>query len=247
MNFMNFSNKKIMIVGASSGIGRATAILLSQLGASLVLVARNFNRLDETRCLLEQPEKHLVISYDATKYDGCKALFDQAIDDGKKLSGMVYAAGVAKVVPLRILTYSDYENIFNVNFYGFLAMTQYYAKRKYNSGGSIVGISALNAHYPQKCMTLYSASKAAIETSVRNLAIELAAQQIRINSIIPGAVDTPMARSAEEGMFNSIVEKQLLGLQKPEEVANLIVFLLSERATAITGRNLFVDGGMLGQ
>ena len=121
------------------------------------------------------------------------------------------------------------------------------AKKKYNIGGSIVGISALNAHYPQKCMTLYSASKAAVEATIRSLALELSGQHIRINSVIPGAVNTPMAKSVELHTLNTIVAKQLLGIQSPEQIANLISFLLSDKSDAITGRNIFVDGGMLGQ
>ncbi|MBR4153935.1 MAG: SDR family oxidoreductase [Paludibacteraceae bacterium] len=96
-------------------------------------------------------------------------------------------------------------------------------------------------------MTLYSASKAAVEAAVRNLALELSGQQIRINSVIPGAVNTPMAKNVEENILNAIVAKQLLGMQVPEQIANLIVYLLSDRSDAITGRNIFVDGGMLGQ
>ena len=247
MRFMDFSNKKIMVVGASSGIGRATAILLSQLGASLVLVARNLSRLNETKDLLEQPERHIILSYDITKYESYKELFDQAVANGIKLSGLVYSAGTAKVLPLRVISYNEYESIFKVNFYSFLTMAQFYAKKKYNNGGSIVGISALNAHYPQKCVTLYSASKAAVEAAIRSLALELTTQQIRINSVVPGVVNTPMAKSVEIDTLNTIVARQLLGMQSPEQIANLIVFLLSDRSNAITGRNIFVDGGMLGQ
>lgn len=247
INFLDFSNKKIMVVGASSGIGRATAILLAQLGASLVLVARNLSKLNEAKDLLEQPEKHMVLPYDITKSESYKELFDQAVDNGVKLSGLVYSAGSAKVLPLRVISYNEYESVFKVNFYSFVAMTQFYAKKKYNVGGSIVGISALNVHYPQKCMTLYSASKAAVEAAIRNLALELSGQKIRINSVIPGAVNTPMAKIVEEDTLNAIVAKQLLGMQMPEQIANLIVYLLSDRSDAITGRNIFVDGGMLGQ
>lgn len=247
MFFIDFSNKKIMIVGASSGIGRATAILLSKLGANLVLVSRKSEQLNETRALLEQAEKHIVLPFDVSNFDNYKELFDKATLNGEKLSGLVYTAGIAKALPLRIITYGDYEGVFRINYYGFLAMTKFYAKRKYNNGGSIVGVSALNAHYPQKCMTIYSASKAAIEATIRSLALELAGQQIRINSVIPGAVNSPMAKDIDRSTLDAIVAKQLLGMQTAEQIANLIVFLLSEKANAITGRNLFVDGGMLGQ
>ena len=130
---------------------------------------------------------------------------------------------------------------------GFVNVVNLFAKKKYNAGGSIVAVSAVNAHYPQKCMTLYASSKLAVEAAVRTLSLELADQGIRINSVIPGAVDTPMTKEVNALMLESIASKQLLGMQKPEQIADFIVYLLSDRANAITGRNLFSDGGMLGQ
>lgn len=96
-------------------------------------------------------------------------------------------------------------------------------------------------------MTLYAASKAAIEAAVKTMAIELADQRIRINAIIPGAVDTPMSESVNTEMLKSIVSKQLLGMQSPSQIADYIAFLLSDRSSAVTGRSLYADGGMLGQ
>ena len=236
-----------MVVGASSGIGRATAVLLSKLGAELLLVSRNVEKLERLKSEIDVEGKHRCMPFDVTDFDHYSELFDEAVSDGKKLDGLVYCAGTAKPVPLRVITLSEYSRLFAVNYYGFICMTQHYAKRKYNEGGSIVGVSAMNAHHPQKCMTLYASSKEAIEASVRSLALELTAHGIRINSVIPGAVDTKMSKSVDETTLNSIVERQLLGIQKPDDIANVIVFLLSGRSNAITGRNLYVDGGMLGQ
>lgn len=247
MPFIDFSGKKIMVIGASSGIGQATAILLDKLGAKLILVSRNTENLKKTKNMLVNSDDHMVITYDSTEFANSKVLFDRAILDGQKLSGFVYCAGMAKAIPLRVISYNEYCNIFSTNYYGFVNLVQCFAKRKYNDGGSIVGISALNSHYPQKCMTLYSASKAALESTVRTLAIELSDINIRINSVIPGAVDTPMSEGIEKEALGRIISKQLLGMQKPDEIANLIAFLLSNRSSAITGRNIFVDGGMLGQ
>ena len=236
-----------MVIGASSGIGQAAAVLLSQLGAELVLVGRNEKGLSQTMALLHNSPHHRAAPYDVTDLERSSALFDMAVEDGKKLDGLVYCAGIARPVPLRAISQASFTDIFSVNYFGFIQMVQRYAQRKYNNGGSIIGVSAVNAHYPQKCMTLYSASKAAIESSVSTLALELGQQGIRINSVIPGAVDTPMARDTEPAALASIVSKQMLGMQKPEDIANIIAFLLSERASTITGRNIFVDGGMLGQ
>lgn len=247
MSFIDFSEKKIMVVGAASGIGRQTSILLSKLGASVVLVDRNGEKLLEVKTELANTGRNIAVAYDVTDYNAGKGLFDKATQDGQKLDGLVYTAGIAKPIPLRVITYQVYENLFSINYFGFVNCVSLYAKKRYNNGGSIVGISAINAHNPQKCMTLYAASKAAIEASVKTLSLELADQNIRINAIIPGAVATPMSDSVNKDTLKNIVAKQLLGIQNPEQIAEYIVFLLSDRSGAVTGRSLYADGGMLGQ
>lgn len=247
MPFINFFEKKIMVVGAASGIGRQTSLLLAKLGASVVLVDRNEKKLFEVKIELENAGRHSAVVYDVTNNNAGKGLFDKATQDGKKLDGLVYTVGIAKPIPLRVISYQEYENIFSINYFGFVNCVSLYAKKKYNNGGSIVGISAINAHNPQKCMTLYAASKAAIEASVKTLSLELANQNIRINAIIPGAVATPMSDSVNKDTLNNIVAKQLLGIQDPKQIADYIVFLLSDRSGAVTGRSLYADGGMLGQ
>lgn len=236
-----------MVIGGASGIGKQTAILLSKLGAQVVVVDLDNERLQKICDDLESPDRHIAVAYDVKNVEGCKELFDHAVTDGKKLDGLVYCAGIAKAVPLRIMSYPEYQNIFSVNFYGFIQSVSMYAKKKYNNGGSIVGISAVNAHNPQKCMTLYAASKAAIEAAVKTMSLELADQGIRINAVIPGAVSTPMAAAVNPDMLNTIVSKQLLGMTTPEQIADYMAFLLSDRSAAVTGRSLYADGGMLGQ
>ena len=247
MSFMDFFGKKIMVVGAGSGIGRQTAILISQLGASLVLVDRDEGKLSDVMNELSDDSLNVSIAYDVKGVESGKKLFDQAIQDGVKLDGLVYTVGIAKAVPLRVMSYQEYENIFSINYFGFINCVSLYAKKKYNNGGSIVGVSAVNSHNPQKCMTLYAGTKAAIESSVKTMALELADQNIRINAVIPGAVATPMSENVNKEILANIVSKQLLGIQKPEQIADFIAFLLSNRSGAVTGRSLYADGGMLGQ
>ena len=247
MAFIDFSKKRIMIIGAASGIGKQTAILLSQLGASIIMVDRDGDKLLSVKNELSNQEKHLVFSHDVKDVESIKELFNNATQDGNKLNGLVYTAGIAKPVPLRVMSRAEYENIFAINYFGFINAVSMYSKKKYSSGGSIVGVSAVNAHNPQKCMTLYAASKAAIEASVKTMALELADMNIRVNAIIPGAVATPMSDAVDKDTLENIVSKQLLGIQLPEQIAEYIVFLLSERSSAVTGRSLYADGGMLGQ
>ncbi len=247
MSFVDFNEKKIMVIGAASGIGRETSILLSELGARVVVVDRNEEKLKETLQALNDPDRHISLVYDVCDFGGCKEIFDSAIEDGQKIDGLVYCAGIAKPVPLRVMSEIEYNKIFSVNYFGFVNAVSVYSKRKYNSGGSVVGISAVNTHNPQKCMTLYASSKAAVEGAVKTMALELADQNIRINSVIPGAVDTPMSEAVDTDIRNAIVSRQLLGIQKPRQIAEVIAFLLSDSSSAITGRSMYCDGGMLGQ
>ena len=170
-----------------------------------------------------------------------------AVSDGSMIDGMVYTVGVASASPLRGLLAKTIEDILRVNFTSFMLAVSLFTKKKYSHGGSVVALSAANAHYPQKCMSVYAASKAAIEAAVQSMAIELRDLNIRINAVIPGATDTPMTDSLDDAVVESIVKRQLLGIIDPRDIASAVCFLLSEDSKAITGRSMYVDGGMLGQ
>lgn len=245
-NLLDFTGKKILVTGASSGIGQAAAVLLSQLGAGVVLVARSEEKLHATWKMMENGALHQIIPFDVRNFREYDGLFEKATEDGVKLSGLVHSAGIAKATPLKILKKESIDEIFEVNVTSFLCLAAKYAKRKFSDGGSIVGISAVNAHYPQKCMGVYAASKGALEASVSTMAVELSKQNIRINSVIAGAVRTPMTDSLDAETVRSIEAKQLYGALKAEQVANTIAFLLSDASSGITGRNIYTDGGYFG-
>ncbi|MGN0666498.1 MAG: SDR family NAD(P)-dependent oxidoreductase [Huintestinicola sp.] len=244
---IDLTEKKIMITGASSGIGKAAARLAAECGASLVLCGRNEERLKETLDSLPSPDKHITIPFDVTDTGKYEQVFRAAVSDGAKLSGMVHCAGIAEATPLRLMKYEDIRDIMDVNYTSFMLLTAFYSKKKYSCGGSIVGISAANAHCPQQYMSVYAASKAAIEASVKTLAVELAKMDIRINCVVPGAVDTPMAERLDGEALGRITARHLLGMRSPEDIANFILFLLSDASAAVTGRTVFADGGLLGQ
>lgn len=247
MDLMNLQNRKILITGASSGIGRAASILVSQLNASVVLCGRNEEALKKTMSMMHHPEKHHYISFDVKEFETYEEVFREAVSDSILLDGLVHCAGIARVTPVRMLKPSIITEIMETNFYSFMSLVNMYAKKKYSCGGSIVAVSAANAHYPQKCMSVYASSKAAVEAAVKTMALELSAQKIRINCVVPGAVDTPMMQASNEEALQKILGNQLLGAGKPEDIANVIAFLLSDAASFITGRSLYADGGMLGQ
>lgn len=247
-NPMNLTDRKILVTGASSGIGRETSILLSKLGAQLVLTGRRKEELEKTLSFMEGIN-HLVLPFELSDFDNYKNLFNEACYDDKKLDGLVHCAGIAKTIPLRILSYELMLETMKINYFAFLELVKHYAKKKYSNGGSIVGISAINAHMPRKCMSLYAGSKGALEASIKTLALELHESKIRINSVVPGAINTEMAQkyaslvSIEQ--VDNILDGQLMSMGNPDDVANVIAFLLSDASKFVTGRHYYVDGGRL--
>lgn len=243
---MAFSGQKILVTGASSGIGRCVAIELAKNHCQVILCGRDKDRLNETKEMMLDLNRHQCIDFDLCEFDSYTDLFNRAISDGKKLTGIVHCAGVATVTPVRMLSKNVINGVINTNYTSFMCLVGMYSKKKYSDGGSIVAVSAINAHYAQKYMSVYAASKAALEASIRALAIELADRNIRINAVVPGAVKTPMIDNISPDELEEIVSKQLLGIVPPKQIAEMILFLLSDKASFITGREMYVDGGRLG-
>lgn len=243
---MDLSGKRILVTGASSGIGRTSCVLFSRLGASLVLLGRNEERLEETKQMLEGDE-HITFPLELRAFDKYAQVFKEIRSTGEKLSGMVHCAGIAKVIPLKVASTDSIHEMFDVNFVSFMELAKHYSKKTNSFGGSIVCLSAINAHYPQKCMSIYTATKGALEMAVSSLAVELFDKNIRVNAVVPGPIATPMAYSFREisGEESSIIGRQLMPLGEPEDIANMAAYLVSDAAKFITGRKFYVDGGRL--
>lgn len=246
INLMSFKNKRILVTGASSGIGQALSISLSELGADVILVARNKNKLEKTLSMMSNGN-HIIVPFDLTQFDLYKNFFNNIIKNGNKLNGLVHCAGIAKPIPINSFTNKLIQETMNINYYSFLELVKYYSKKTVSCGGSIVGVSSINTHKPEKCMTVYAGSKAALEASVKTMSIELIKKNIRINTVVPGAVDTEMSRKfieqKEDLNSNYRANNQLMGISKPIDIANIIVFLLSDASKFVTGRHYYIDGG----
>lgn len=248
-NPLDFAGRKILVTGASSGIGRATAIYLSKLGAQIILSGRNEERLNETMLQLTGGN-HQILSVDLSKEEELSPFFDQMVQDGIKLNGMVHCAGIPYVMPLQSLSKKRLSDVMETNFFPFIELVRQYVKKKYSSGGSIVCISSILSVQPRAYETGYIASKAAMNAAVTSLAFELAKKEIRINGILAGNIMTEMVQEtlkeyANEENFNNFIEQSLLGLGKPDDIASVCAFLLSDMARFITGRNMYADGGLL--
>ena len=248
-NPMDLTGRRILITGASSGIGRACAILASRLGASVVLVARDERRMDETLCQM-LGSGHLAISFDLGALEQYEVLFKRCASE-QKLHGIVHAAGICQVMPIQSVSQNMMRDSMNINYFAFMELVKWFSKKKYSTGGSVVGISSVSGFAGWLGGSLYSGTKGAMDSSVRSLAIELALKNIRVNSVVPSNIRTPMLDEITsvggDDAVREILAKQPLGFGGPEDVAHAVAFLLSDAARFITGTQLVVDGGYLAQ
>lgn len=241
------TNKKVLITGASSGIGRSVAILAATLGAKCVLSGRDEDRLNETLKHLNG-NGHSIIATPLIKGVNYK-LIESAVNSVGPLDGFVHCAGIEKTLPFRMTELQDLDEIMSVNFIAFWELTQSLLKRK-NHGAqfSVVAISSVAAS-GAACKSAYSASKGAVVSLVKSLAAEYAKDSIRFNCVSPGYVNTPMFDRMRQlynniDKFNkAITDKHPLGIGTPQDVANAIVYLLSDASKWITGSILDVNGG----
>ena len=247
---INLENRKILVTGASSGIGKDTAILLSKQGAEVILVARREDKLQEVISLLEG-EGHSYYSADLSKVDEIEDLVKTIIFEQGKLDGMVYAAGVGTSIPLMQFKPEKVQKVFDINFFGFVELVRQICKKgRYNDGMRIVGISSIAAIRGDKSHMAYSASKAAMDGAVRCIAKEVADKGICINTIAPAMTATEMyikfveKYGADSGSNEELLKRQYLGIAETIDVANAIAYLLSPAAKFLTGISLPVDGGL---
>lgn len=249
MNLVDLSGKRILVTGASSGIGRACAILASQLGASVILTGRRSDALDETWRRMENQDFHLIHPCDICDHVAVAELVSVA----GKVDGLVHAAGIGPMCPIGFIDEEHVQSVMKTNYFAFLELMKHYSKAKNRSAKmSVVAISSVSALVGWGGVSVYSGSKGALSASVRALAMELVPKGIRVNAVCPSNVQTPMYEAGsvdmnDETSLKALIAKQPLGLGVPEQVASAVAFLLSDAAGFITGVNLPVDGGYLAQ
>ena len=242
---IKLDNKNIIITGAASGIGRETAITASRLGANIIMLDLSEDGLKETSSLLNG-DNHCYHVVDLTNIESISTIIKDIVCQKNMIHGLVHCAGISSRKPLNVLTKDGFSKVMDVNFYSFVELVRQASKKKhFAEGGSIVVMSSISSIKGYKAKTEYCVSKAAVDSFVRCMALELADRKIRVNSVMAAEVLTPLALKARE-MNQAVGASDFtapLGPSEPYEVANTIVFLLSDVTKTITGTSILIDGG----
>lgn len=245
-NPYSLENKTILITGASSGIGRATAIESSRLGAKVIITARNGDRLSETFSLLEG-NGHKRFIADLSTDNGINKILEAV--EGTKLDGFVANAGISNPIPVNFVTREKMFEIFPINLESpILLFTALLKSKILGKGSSTVFTSSINGVWGgEKAESLYSASKGALSGFVKSACLDLAPKQIRVNCVCPGMTETGILANGSitaEQLEENAKGYPLKRHGKPEEVAWAIIYLLSDASCFVTGTNLVIDGGI---
>jgi NAD(P)-dependent dehydrogenase (short-subunit alcohol dehydrogenase family) len=242
-NPFSLQGKKILVTGASSGIGKAIAVECSKMGATIIISARNKERLNTTLSQMEG-NGHSIVVADLNN----TADLEHLINESPVLDGLVNCAGLTKTLPFEFIKPEVLSNVMDINFSApTLLSAQLVKKKKFSKNSSIVFISSISGVLCTiLANSIYSASKGAINGIVKGMALDLASKNIRVNSINPGMVDTHILEAGiitEEQLEEDKKRYPLKRYGKPEEVAYAVIYLLSDASSWMTGSNLVIDGG----
>ncbi len=243
VNPFSIEGKTILVTGASSGIGRATAIACAQMGAKVVVSGRNKERLQETFNALEGDGHQMIVADLADD-----AQIDSLVEQLPVLDGLVNNAGITETCPTPFIKREKLNRVMEVNAIAPILLTQRILKRKkIGRGGSIVFTSSISGTVVVGGgNVLYSASKGAVHGFMKNAALDLAAKGIRVNDVCPGMIDTHILDEGAIGAEELKIEAQRYPMKrfgKPEEVAYGIIYLLSDASSFVTGTSIVIDGG----
>lgn len=244
-NPFSLEGKTILVTGASSGIGRATAIECAKLGATLILTGRNEERLKNTLSALEGRQRgHRLFIADLNQSEELTDLVNLL----PVIEGCVSNAGVGRTLPVQFLSLDELEKLFSVNCFSPMILTKELVKKKKlcKSSSVVYTLSIAGNYNILPGNSIYGCTKMALSAFIKYAALELAGKGIRCNGVSPGMVQTPFIGHkafSEEDIAKDIDMYPLKRYGKPEEVAHAIIYLLSDASSWVTGTNLVIDGG----
>lgn len=246
-DLLDLSGKRFLITGAASGIGKSTCIMLSKLGAELILADIDQDKL--IKCQKQCPNKTMLMCGDLSDSNWLKASLLDTVSSFGPLDGFAHIAGRAYISPLKSISEQTSLDVYKLNAYAAIELSKLFTNRKVYSGnsGSIVFISSVYGLVGSAANVGYAMSKSALIGATRSLAIELAPKKIRVNCVAPGFIKTEMME-ANSGSFDDnynlrLEELHPLGLGEANDIAYAIIYLLSDMAKWVTGTVLSVDGG----
>jgi NAD(P)-dependent dehydrogenase (short-subunit alcohol dehydrogenase family) len=247
-NPFTLTGKRVLVTGASSGLGQAIALACAKMGAELLVTGRDQARLAQT---LEQLQVISALPHQAVVADLTQASEREALVNavGAEIHGLVHSAGISRLCPVRMMSEAHLREVQSINVDAPLLLTQALLKRNLvGVQGSILFIASIAAHIGVAGVGAYSGTKAALIAISRCLAMEVVKRRIRVNCLCPALVETPLLDATMQAIGADSTEKQRsyypLGFGKPEDVANAALFMLSDGSRWITGVDLVMDGGL---
>ena len=242
--FLSFSGKTLILTGGTSGIGRATCEQAVKYGARVIVVGRDKNRLKS----LKSKFTNNVVTINIDLFDAdLKRKLTDFMPDGVKIHAFLHAAGISPTMPINRQGTTNWNEAMQINVYSAIEIAQWLIKNHRSTLKSIVYISSVMAELAEKAKGTYGMSKAALNAIARNQALEYAKYNVRVNTIAPAVVNTPLTKDSlyrkNDVAMKAILDKHPLGLGEPYDIANAALFLLSDASRWITGSTLTVDGG----
>jgi 3-oxoacyl-[acyl-carrier protein] reductase len=240
---MIFKNKTAIVTGAGQGIGRGIALALANEGCDVIVSDIILENCEKVVKEIEKiGTKGLAIKCDVSKKEEVDKMIADTVKKFGKLDILVNNAGIYPFKPFEQIQESDWDKVMNVNLKSVFLCSQA-AIKEMKQGGKIVDISSIASFVGFEGLTHYCASKGAINSMIRALALEVAPKKINVNAVAPGAIDTPGASSPEEQKKQTIAAIPWKRMGTAEDIANAVIFLASEKADYITGHTIIVDGG----
>jgi len=243
-------NNKFFITGASSGIGRAISLKINELGGFVIAISRDNDKLNKVRADAAYQENFIVEPKDLTEDIEALPTFVRNLSKKYgKIQGMVHCAGKIDLLPARGLIISRLKKLFDINFFSGVALAKGFSdKRVYSeNSSSIIFISSIVSMLGVKGQSGYASTKGAINSIIKPMAMEFSKNNIRVNAVSPGYIVTKMSNNAEK-FYSKEYQSEIknmypLGEGQSDDIASLVVFLLSDQARWITGQNIIIDGG----
>jgi NAD(P)-dependent dehydrogenase (short-subunit alcohol dehydrogenase family) len=242
-NPFSLEGKTILVTGVASGMGKATAIACAKMGATIIGADFNVDGMADT---MSQLEGNGHQSYPINLAD--ENSWGSLLESTPAIDGIANCAGIANMNPFNFISREEMDKVFNINFFGPVLLTKSLLKaKKLNKGGSVVFVASIDGpRIVHVGNSVYSAGKSALVGMARNMAADLASKKIRVNCVLPGTTDTPLIRTAnvtEESLAEVAKTFPLKRFGTPDDMANGIIYLLSDASSFVTGTELVIDGG----